>query len=182
MRFTDFLKATVLICAAAGTVLAAVTVAGASATGDALVVPVAAGWWVVAALVGGYLGRRVQATDGIARLLAGARTSTALPELHPGRTLVNRLWPLLAMTVVAGALAFLYPQVAAIAAGFAILGALGWRRQEGAVVAIEDRDGAAFYLERTSPFKPIALLRTPGFRRDLSELRDEVGAGGPRMG
>jgi hypothetical protein len=33
------------------------------------------------------------------------------------------------------------------------------------VTAIEERDGVAFYIERTSPLKPIQLLRTPGFRR-----------------
>ncbi len=31
--------------------------------------------------------------------------------------------------------------------------------------AIEERDGATFYVERTSPLRPIQLLRTPGFRR-----------------
>ena len=53
------------------------------------------GWWAVAALIGVWLGRRAEATPPIARLLATARTATTLPELHPGLTLVNRLWPLL---------------------------------------------------------------------------------------
>ena len=43
--------------------------------------------------------------------------------------MLNRLWPLLISTVGAGALAFLVPQVPAIAAGFAIIWALAWRRQ-----------------------------------------------------
>ena len=43
--------------------------------------------------------------------------------------------------------------------------ALAWRRQDAAVTAIEERDGVAFYVERTSPFQPIQLVRTPGFRR-----------------
>ena len=50
MRFTDFLRTTVLISAAAASALAAVTVAGASGAGDDLVVPLAAGWWVIAGL------------------------------------------------------------------------------------------------------------------------------------
>ena len=77
--------------------------------------------------------------------------------------LLNRLWPLLVSTVPAGALAFVFPQVPAIATGFAIIWALSWRRQEAAVAAIEDRDGVRFYVERTSPVQPIKLLRTPGF-------------------
>jgi hypothetical protein len=33
------------------------------------------------------------------------------------------------------------------------------------VAAIEDRDGVRFYVERTSPFKPTQLVRTPWMRR-----------------
>jgi hypothetical protein len=95
---------------------------------------------------------------------------TSLPELNPGRTLLNRLWPLLLSTVGAGALAFTLPQVPAVATGFAIIWALAWRRQSSAVIAIEERDGARFYVERTSPLQPIKLVRTPGFRSNLFEL------------
>ena len=62
------------------------------------------------------------------------------------------------------------PQVPAIAAGFAVIWALAWRRQSRAVTAIEERDGARFYVERTSPLRPIQLVRTPGFRTNLMEL------------
>ncbi len=44
MRFTDFLKATVLISAAAATALSAVTLAGAASESDDLIVPLSAGW------------------------------------------------------------------------------------------------------------------------------------------
>ena len=30
--------------------------------------------------------------------------------------------------------------------------------------AIEERDGASFYVQRTSPVRPMALVRTPGFK------------------
>ena len=56
------------------------------------------------------------------------------------------------------------PQVPAIATGFAIIWALAWRRQDAAVAAIEERDGARFYVLRTSPLRPMALERTPGFK------------------
>jgi hypothetical protein len=163
MRFTDFLKGTVLISAGAATALAAVTAVGASRDFNATLVPFAAGWWLAAGGIGAWLGRRAQTTPPIAHLLAGARTSPVLPELQPGRVLLNRLWPLLVSTVAAGALAFLFPQVPAIATGFAIIWALAWRRQESAVAAIEGRDGVQFYVEPTSPVRPIQLLRTPGF-------------------
>lgn len=164
MRFTDFLKATVLMSAGAATALAAVTVIGAADGNDPVVVYVALGWWALAAVYGVLLGRRGETSPPIARLLAEARTESTLPEVQPARVLLNRLWPLVFSTVAAGALAFLFPQVPAVAAGFAIIWALAWRRQEMAVTAIEDRDGARFYVERTSPVSRIRLVRTPGFR------------------
>jgi hypothetical protein len=165
--FTDFLKTTVLVSAAAATTLAAATVIGASAKGSASLVLIAAGWWVAAALIGAYLGRRPASTPAISRLLASARASTTLPEQRPGAVLLNRLWPLLLVTIVAGGLAFLTPQVPAIATGFAIIWALSWRRQESAVTAIEERDGVRFYVESTSPVSPMRLVRTPGFKAFL---------------
>ena len=167
MRFTDFLRATVMTSAGAATVLGAITVlaAGTQDT-NLLVVFVSAAWWVVATAIGTALGRRGETNPPIAKLLASARFQTILPELHPGRTLINRLWPLLLCTVAAGGLAVIAPQVPGIACGFAIIWALAWRRQDEAVTAIEDRDGARFYVDRTSPFRPIQLVRTPGFKAE----------------
>jgi hypothetical protein len=170
MRFTELLRTTVLLCAAAATLLAVVTVAGANENGNALLVPVAAGWWVLAAVSGAWIGRRNTTSRQIAVLLATARTQTMLPEINPGRIVLNRLWPIFLCTIGAGAVAFAYPQVPAIATGFAIIWALAWRRQSPAVTAIEERDGARFYVEHTSPLRPIKLVRTPGFRTNLTEL------------
>jgi hypothetical protein len=175
MRFADFLRATVLISGAAASALAAVTVVGGVGNGDGLVIPVAAVWWVIAAAIGVWLGRGAGTSAQIASLLASARMQPSLPEVHPGRTLINRLWPLLISTVGAGALSFVLPQVPAVATGFAIIWALAWRRQASAVTAIEERDGARFYVVRTSPLQPIKLIRTPGFRSNLFELNGSAG-------
>jgi hypothetical protein len=175
MRFADFLRTTVLISAAAASALAAVTVAGGVGNGDGLVIPVAAAWWVAAAGIGVWVGRRGDASAQIASLLASARMQPSLPEVNPGRTVLNRLWPLLFSTIGAGALAFVLPQVPAIATGFALIWAMAWRRQASAVRAIEQRDGARFYVIRTSPLKPIQLVRTPGFRSNLFELNGASG-------
>ena len=170
MRFVDFLRTTVLASAGAATALVAVTAAGVAGGGNDLVIPVAAGWWVISGVVGLWLGRRSETSPPIASLLASARTRTSLPEVNPARTVLNRLWPLLISTIGAGAVGIALPQVPAIAAGFAIIWALAWRRQSSAVTAIEDRDGARFYVEGTSPLRPIQLVRTPGFRSNLLEL------------
>ena len=165
MRFVDLLKTTVLVCAASATVLGAITVLSAADSQETAPLFFAAAWWLVAGLIGAYLGRRAETTPPIARLLAGARTATSLPEQRPGAMLLNRLWPLFLVTVAASALAIVAPQIPAIAAGFAVIWALSWRRQEAAVTAIEERDGVQFYVERTSPFRAIQLVRVPGFRR-----------------
>lgn len=164
MRFVDFLRTTVLLSAGAATALAAITVIAASAQADTLLAEVAVGWWLVAAATGLRMGRRAQTNPPIARLLAGAQASSSLPEHHPSAILLNRLWPLALFTLLAGGLAFLAPQIPGIAAGFAIIWALAWRRQDAAVAAIEERDGACFYVRRTSPVRPMSLVRTPGFK------------------
>ena len=118
-------------------------------------------------VIGIVLGRRAAASPPIARLLSGAKTVTALPPQRPGRVLIARLWPLLLSTVVAGGLSLLWPQIPAVATGFAVIWALAWRQQHAAIVAIERRDGARFYVEETSPLRPITLTRTPGYKAYL---------------
>jgi hypothetical protein len=166
LRFGDFLKATVLLSAASATLLAALTVIGLQNTLSDTAVYVCFGWWVLATAIGTSMGSRHETTRPIADLLAGARHQHTLPELAPARTLANRLWPLLLVTVAAGVLSVFAPQIGGIAAGFAIIWSLAWRRQEAAVAAIEERDGVRFYVDRTSPLRSIQLIRTPGFGGD----------------
>jgi len=169
VRFVDFLRTTVLLSAGAATALAIVTVLAGASSSDQTLVLIAAGWWLVATVVGLRLGRRAATSPPIARLLATAQASTTLPEQHPNAILLNRLWPLLVFTLLAGGLAFLAPQIPGIAAGFAIIWALAWRRQDAAVAAIEERDGASFYVKRTSPLRPMSLIRTPGYKASRAE-------------
>jgi hypothetical protein len=163
VRFVDFLRSTVLLSAGAATALAAVTVLAAANGSDELLIYVSVGWWLVATVLGLRLGRHSRTNPSIARLLSGARSITTMPEHHPSAILLNRLWPLLLFTLLSGGLAFLAPQVPGIAAGFAIIWALAWRRQDAAVAAIEERDGACFYVQRASPVRPMSLVRAPGF-------------------
>ena len=165
MRFREFLRVSVLIYAAEATALAIVSVVGATREDTNTLVYVAAVWWCVAMLAGLWLGRRPETTEGIGNLLAGARTTNSLPELEPGAILFNRLWPVAVATVLAGAIGFFFAQVPVVATGFFLLVALLWRRQSSAVEAIEGRDGAEFWFDRTSPFGPPKLLRLPGLRR-----------------
>jgi hypothetical protein len=170
--FTDFLRTTVLLCSGAATALGFVAIAGARADDESTTLYVAVGWWAAAALIGLWLGRRGDVTEGIGRLLASSRATQTLPEQQPGATVFNRLWALILLTLGSGAVAFLIPQVPAIAAGYCLLLALAWRRQSSAVEAIEQRDGVRFYVESTSPFKPTQLVRTPWIRRNEPAHQD----------
>jgi hypothetical protein len=171
--YTDFLKATVFLAAAEATALALVTVAVAGGRGDTTLLIFALVWWTVAATIGGWLGRRLETTESIGRLLADAHSTTTLPEIRPAAVMLNRLWLLAVSAILAAGLSWLIPQLAAVVAGGAILIALAWRKQERAVTAIEERDGVRFYVVPTSPFRRIEVVRTGGLRR----LRSVNGAG-----
>jgi hypothetical protein len=163
LRYTDFLKATVMLMAAEATALAAVTVA--AAAGDPTTIVFALAWWTIAAVIGTWLGRRGETTAAIGRLLARARSTHTLPVIRPVAVMVNRLWLVGVSTVVAAGVSWLLPQISAVVAGGAILVALAWRKQEAAVTAIEERDGVRYYIVPTSPFRAIELERTGGLRR-----------------
>ncbi len=174
MRFVDFLRTTVLLSGAAATLLAVITLATATRVDDDQVVIVAAGWWFVAAIIGAVVGRREQVTTAIGRLLADAKAATSMPEHRPTAVMLNRLWPLVLATAVAAGLGYLTPRIPAVATGFAIIWALSWRKQHRAVLGVEERDGVVFFVEDTSPVRPMVLKRTPGMRREVPSLN-----GGP---
>lgn len=165
MLYTEFLRTCVLLFAGSATALGVVTIAGASAQDDRTLLYIALGWWAAGAIIGLWLGRREAVGAGIGRLLANARAATSMPESEPGAILFNRLWSLAIATIAAGGIAFLFPQVPAIAAGYGLLVALAWRKQSRAVQAIEWRDGVQFHVDRTSPFEPTRLIRTAGLRK-----------------
>ena len=162
----------------AATALALVTgLAGAVELGPRRVAIVSGGgsWPRV---IGMRLGRRArdQPADRAAagRARRRARAARAAPRRDPAQQAVAAV----VFTLVAGGLAFLAPQIPGIAAGFAIIWALAWRRQDAAVAAIEERDGACFYVRRTSPVRPMSLRAharlqgaAPGTRERRRHLR-----------
>jgi len=167
MAFCDLLRMTVLLAAGAATALAAITVISAGADQDTLTLYVAAAWWIVALVGGIILGRPARAADAMRPALTEARMATALPSLgNPTRAALARLWPLAAFAVIAGGLGLVFSGVAAVGTGFALGAALTLRAREGAVSAIEERDGVRFYVEPGSALQPVKLVRTPGLRRD----------------
>jgi hypothetical protein len=163
VRFVDFIKGAVLLSAGAATALAAVTILGAAAHSTPLPALVSIGWWIVTGAIGLRIGRRGTVSPAIGRLLAAARPVSAIPEQQPGRILMNRLWALLLYTLASAGLGVIAPQIPGIACGLPLVLALSLSRQDRAVAAIEDRDGARFFVAHTSPLKPMALERTTWF-------------------
>ena len=166
MLFVDLLRLTVFLIGGAASVLGLLTVVSANQDADYAVVYFAGAWWLIAVIAGVVAGSSGRAAQAMGRALAGARTSTSLPTESPGRIAFQRLWPIGAFAIVAGGLAWIWPQVTGVGAGFAILNALAWRGRERAVTAIEGRDGVRFYVEPSSAFSPVKLVRTPGLGRD----------------
>ncbi len=166
MPYTDLLRVTVFITGAEATALGAITALAAGRDGDSRTVIVAAVWWLVSLAIGFYLGRPSRAADDMRDALARARTATSLPPETPARIAVARLWPIGVTAIAAGVLGVLFPGVAAIGAGYALIVSLAWHTREAAVLAIEQRDGTKFYVVPNSALRPIELVRTPGLRSD----------------
>jgi hypothetical protein len=166
MPYTDLLRVTVFLTAGEATVLGAIAALSAGRVDEATTVIVAAAWWLIALVLGLYLGRPSRAADGIRDVLARARTATSLPEETPARISAARLWPIGATAILAGALGIVFPGVAAVGAGYALLVSLQLRNREAAVLGIEHRDGVKFYVVPNSALRPVQLVRTPGLRSD----------------
>lgn len=166
MAFTDLLRITVLLIGGEATALGAVTVIAADQQDGTFTFILAGVWWLAGVAVGVMLGRERRAAEGMSRVLASARTTPMLPSVSATRIAVGRLWPLAAFALVCGGAGVIWPQVAAIGTGYALLIALAWRNREAAVAAVEDRDGVRFYVEPSSAFEPVRLIRTPGLGRE----------------
>lgn len=165
MRFIEFLKTTVLLFSGAATTLALCSLIAIYGEENRTLLFVSVGIWVLAIVIGLWLGRGDNTTAGIARMLRDAKATTTVPVQEPGAILINRLWPLAAFTVVAGGLAFLFPPVPVIGTGYALAISIAWRRQSSAVQAIEERDGIQFHVERGPLLGATQLIRTAGLKR-----------------
>jgi hypothetical protein len=166
MPYTDLLRITVFLTAGEATALGAITAIAAGRETDTTAAVVAAAWWSIAFVLGVYLGRPARAADGVHDVLARARTATSLPRESPARIAAIRLWPIGITALAAGIIGVIFPGVAAVGAGYALLVALAMRTREAAVLGVEHRDGVRFYVVPTSALRPIELVRAPGLRSD----------------
>jgi hypothetical protein len=164
--YTDLLRATVFLTGAEATVLGAISAISAGGEPSATTVIVALAWWLIAIILGTWMGRPERAREDMRLPLSRARMATSLPSESPARIAVQRLWPIVLTAIIAGGLGLFFPGVAIIGTGYALIVALAWHTREAAVQAIEERDGVRFFVVPGPASKPIQLVRTPGLRSD----------------
>lgn len=168
MPYAELLRATVFLTAGGATALACVAVIGVRDAENTTTLLIGAAWWITAAWIGLTLGTADRSHEAMRKTLADARTITrdspgeAMPS--PGKVAWGRLSPIVAAVGLAGAIGVIFPEVAVVGSGYALLVSLAWRNRESAVLAIEGRDGVRFLVESAGPLKPVKLVRTPGFR------------------
>jgi hypothetical protein len=164
--YTDLLRVTVFLTGAEATVLGLISAISVGGEPSSTTVIVAIAWWLIAIIIGFWLGRPERAREDMREPLSRARMATSLPSETPARIAIQRLWPIAVTAVIAGGLGLFFPGVAIIGTGYALIVSLGWHTRENAVVAIEERDGHRFFVVPGSALKPIQLVRTPGLRSD----------------
>jgi hypothetical protein len=171
MPYTDLLRMTVFVTGAEATVLGAISAISVGGEPSPTTVIVALAWWAIAIILGFWMGRPERAREDMRAPLAKAKMATSLPSQSPTQISIQRLWPIAVTAIIAGGLGLFFPGVAIIGTGYALIVSLAWHTREGAVVAIEERDGVRFYVVPNSALKPIQLVRTPGLRSDRLNSR-----------
>lgn len=166
MPYTELLRFTVIVTAAEATILGAISAIAVGGNPSATTAIVAIAWWLIALILGFWLGRPERARDDVRGPLAAAKTATSLPQESPGRIAIQRLWPIGVTAIIAGGLGLFFPGVAIIGTGYALIVSLSWHTREAAVQAIEERDGVRFFVVPTGALTPVKLIRTPGLRGD----------------
>ena len=171
MPYTDLLRATVFLAGAEATVLGAISAISVGGEPSATTVIVALAWWLIALILGTWMGRPERAREDMREPLSRARMATSLPSESPARIALQRLWPIVVTAILAGGLGLFFPGVAIIGTGYALIVSLAWHTREAAVQAIEERDGVRFFVVPGSAFKQIELVRSPGLRSDRVNSR-----------
>jgi hypothetical protein len=159
MRYCDYLHTSVLMIGSSALALILISAGSLAADGGETMLILSGIWLAIAVLVGLWIGRGASVQEPVRALLSTSRPEPIFPLLEPAAVLLSRLWPVLAITLVAAISSYWFPQLAVAAAGYGLLWALAWRKQSDAVLAIEERDAVHFWIVKNSPLKPPKLVR-----------------------
>lgn len=161
MRYCDYLHSCVLMIGSAALALILISAGSLAATGSRMLISLSIAWLVICVIWGLWIGRGASVQESVRTLLSKSRPEPIFPKIEPPAVLLSRLWPVLAITLVAAISSYWFPQLAVAAAGYGLLWALAWRKQSDAVLAIEERDAVHFWIVRSSPVRPPKLVRVP---------------------
>lgn len=161
MRYCDYLHSSVLMIGSSAVALILISAGSLARDGSMTLIVLSIAWLATCVIVGLWQGSGESAQESVRRLLSKSRPEPIFPQIEPPAVLLSRLWPVLAITIMAAFTAYWFPQLAVAAAGYGLLWALAWRRQSDAVLAIEERDTVHFWIVRSSPFAPPKLVRVP---------------------
>ncbi|MFY9488136.1 MAG: hypothetical protein WAP35_05515 [Solirubrobacterales bacterium] len=162
MRFSEYLRTTVLLLGATALGLLVISVGAIMREGDAVLLIFTLVWIVASVAIGAWLGRGSSGMESIRTLLSRSRPEPVFPKIEPGAVLMSRLWPVLAIAVIAGIGSMWIPTIAIVTAGYGLIWSLAWRKQALAVEAIEERDSVHFWIVKTSVLTQPKLVRVPG--------------------
>ena len=161
MRYCDYLHSSVLLVGSSALALILISAGSLASDGGSTLVILSSVWIVIAIVAGLWIGGGPGPQESVRALLSKSRPEPIFPKIEPPAVLLSRLWPVLAITILAAITSYWFPQLAVAAAGYGLLWALAWRRQSDAVLAIEERDAVHFWIVRSSPFAPPKLVRVP---------------------
>lgn len=161
MRYTEYLRTSVLLLGTTSIALIVVSAGAISREHDVMLLIFGAAWTVIACAIGVWLGRGNQVMESIRTLLSRSRPEPVFPKIEPAAVLFTRLWPVLVIALGSAAVSWWFPQLAVAAAGYGMLWSIAWRKQALAVEAIEERDAVHFWIVRTAAFRHPKLVRVP---------------------
>lgn len=159
MRYSEYLRTSVLLIATTSVALIVVSAGAIAREQSDVLLVFAATWLALSTLIGLWLGRAEQVMESIRTLLSRSRPEPIFPKIEPTAILLSRLWPVLAIALLAAVVSLWFPQLAVAAAGYGLIWSIAWRKQALAVEAIEDRDSVHFWMVRTAFYKQPKLVR-----------------------
>lgn len=161
MRFSEYLRTTVMLLATTAIALLLIAISAIVRESSGVLLVFTMGWTIVSVLIGLWIGRGAGAMESIRVLLSRSRPEPVFPLIEPGAVLLTRLWPVLLIAVAAAVASIWFPSPAIAASGYGLIWSLSWRKQALAVEAIEERDAVHFWIVRTSAFSRPKLVRVP---------------------
>ncbi|MGH2958081.1 MAG: hypothetical protein ACRDKE_00635, partial [Solirubrobacterales bacterium] len=121
MRYCDYLHSSVLMIGSSAVALILISAGSLARDGSMTLIILSIVWLAICVVVGLWQGSAQSVQDSVRTVLSKSRPEPIFPKIEPPAILLSRLWPVLAITVVAAFTAYWFPQLAVAAAGYGLL-------------------------------------------------------------